>query len=60
MAQIPCCCGVGSGVAMAVALIRLLVWEFPYATGTALKKKKILTTQAISDNPKLGQSISSS
>ena len=44
----------------AEAPVQLLAWELPHATGTALKKKKILTTQAISDNPKLGQSISSS
>ena len=42
----------GSGVTMAVAyrlaaaaLIQLLGWEFPYAAGVALKRKKIKTKQ---------------
>ena len=37
LAQIPCCCGCGVGQA-AVAPIRPLAWEPPYAVGVALKK----------------------
>ena len=30
----------GSGVAVAAALIRPLTWELPFAAGAAIKKKK--------------------
>ena len=39
MAQIPCCCGCGVGLA-ATALIRPIAWEPPYAMGMALEKGK--------------------
>ena len=38
-AWIWCCCGCSVGLA-AEALIRPLAWELPYATGTAIKRKK--------------------
>ena len=38
MAQILCCCGCGRQAA--AASTGPLVWELPYATGTALKRKK--------------------
>ena len=35
----------GSSIAMAVALIQPVAWEFPYAAGAALKKKKSQTIE---------------
>ena len=40
MAQIWCFCDCGGGWQAAVALIRFLAWDYPYAKGVALKKKK--------------------
>ena len=39
MAQIPCCCGSGVGLA-ATAPTGPLAWEPPYAAGAALEKAK--------------------